>query len=83
MTVKKEDILKVLNELKPLVKAENEATDNWTKEMNTAWYKPLAELAKEMGVAPIIINAKNSDGTDNWDKIETIGVGVIIKVVTD
>lgn len=78
--MKKEEILKVLNELKPLVKAENEAGDNWTKEMNTAWYKPLSELAKNLELTPIVIPKKNADGTDNWDVIETVGVGFIVKV---
>ena len=78
--MKKEEILKVLNELKPLVKTENEAGDNWTKEMNNAWYKPLAELAKGLELTPITLPKKNADGTDNWDVIETIGVGFIVKV---
>lgn len=78
--MKKEEILKVLNELKPLVKAENEAKDNWTREMNTAWFNPLAELAKGLELTPIVLPKKNSDGTDNWDVIETVGVGFIVKV---
>ena len=78
--MKKEDILKVLNELKPLVKTENEAKDNWTKEMNTACYSPISELAKELYITPIVLPKKNADGTDNWDEIESIGVGVIVKV---
>lgn len=78
--MKKEEILKVLNELKPLVKAENEATDNWSKEMNTAWHNPLSELAKNLELTPIVLPKKNADGTPNWDKIETIGVGFIVKV---
>jgi hypothetical protein len=78
--MKKEEILKVLNELKPLVKAENEATDNWSREMNEAWHKPLAELAKNLELTPIVLPKKNADGTSNWDKIETIGVGFIVKV---
>lgn len=78
--MKKEEILKVLNELKPLVKAENEATNNWSREMNEAWYKPLAELAKGLELTPIVLPKKNSDGTDNWDKIEAVGVGFVVKV---
>lgn len=78
--MKKEEILKVLNELKPLVKAENEATDNWSREMNEAWHKPLAELAKGLELTPIVLPKKNADGTNNWDVVETIGVGFIVKV---
>ena len=65
------ELVEELKKLVPLVKAENEAKDNWDKSLFMAWNKPLNELAAKYGELPHFGNEEN-----DWKKdITYIGIG--------
>lgn len=60
-----------LEEIVPLVVADNNADSNSTLESMNAWVKPLQKIAKEYGYGPNHL----FECTEHWEKVCALTVG--------